>query len=1207
MATEHEGARRKNRLANETSPYLLQHSENPVDWYPWGPEALERARREDRPVLLSIGYAACHWCHVMERESFENEAIAALMNEYFVCVKVDREERPDLDEVYMAATVAMSGHGGWPMTVFLTPDQEPFFAGTYFPPMDQYGRPGFPSLLRRIAELWRSDRSDLQEEARAVVERLRAQAEPSRPADIGADTIAGAAETLERAYEPPHGGFGSAPKFPPAAQIALLLRHYTKTGDRRWLAPAKGTLDGMKNGGMYDHLGGGFARYSTDERWLVPHFEKMLYDNAQLSKVYLEAWQVTGDREYARVARETLDYVVREMQSPEGGYYCATDADSEGEEGKYFVWTPEAVDRELDEDEAEAFSAYYDVTPQGNWEGVSVLNTPRSHDEIARDLGLSEDVLRARIARAKAKLLDARGRRMPPLLDDKIITSWNGLMIGAMAEGSRALCELRYLESANRAADYILGSMKRPDGGLYRTARAGRAHQAAVLEDYAYLVDGLLDLYEAGGRAAALSEARALAELLVRDFADPDGGPFFHTARVHESLVVRTREGHDGALPNANAVAARSLARLGKLLDRTDLTEAATSALRAYGREIERMPRAFCTSLAVVDFLLEPPIELVFAGDRTSPAYGALMAELAPVHLPNRIIAHADADGGIPLARGKTPIDGKPALYVCKDFVCERPLTDPVEVRSRLVQAGAEAQRSRLTRLSRASVPGRATTEGTERYAARHASLGSHAFGKLGDTGLTVSRFGFGGYRVDDRSDEHRSAMTLALTSGVNLIDTSTNYADGHSEQLVGSVLGTLLREGRLGRDEVVVVTKIGYVQGRALETAKSRDRPFPEMVTLGEDLLHCIHPEWLEAQLTDSLARMGLETVDVCLLHNPEYFLTKGTGYGENLEAARTEFYRRLGAAFGHLEAETRRGRVSYYGVSSNTAIEPSADRDATDLSRMIEAARGGAGSGNRFRVLEVPMNLLESGAFLEKSVAGGRSTLEYASAQGIAVLVNRPLNAIVDDRLMRLADPPIFGDAEPMSDATDRLKSLEDEFARSFAPMLRDTDGSRIDAARVLSWAAEHNAVAARIDAFEDWRDQEARIIAPRLSQTFQALDTAFGSSGTPSWPRFRASYLAAFHALALSVARRAAERSRRRSNAITARLKPRLPPSYDEAPLSQRALAVLRSTPGVSSVLVGMRRNAYVEDVVAAASHEPVAEPGAVFRDLQGLELP
>jgi hypothetical protein len=669
-----------NRLAQEISPYLLQHAENPVDWYPWGEEALARARREDKPIFLSIGYAACHWCHVMEHESFENEAVAALLNQSFVSIKVDREERPDLDDIYMAATVALSGGGGWPMSVFLTPDRRPFFAGTYFPPTDRYGRPGFSTLLKRIAHLWRSQRDDLLAQASALVAQVRAGYEIATAAPVSSAMISAAVRALAASFDPEWGGFGSAPKFPPAASIALLLRYHAKTEDAQALAMATATLDGMKNGGIYDHLGGGFARYSTDQRWLVPHFEKMLYDNAALARVYLEAYQTTHDLEYRRVARETLDYVVREMQDAEGGYYCATDADSEGEEGKFFVWTLEEIQGLLDPVSAKTFALFYDVTVQGNWEGKNVLRRSRTVAQTATELGCTPEALQSQLEAAREKLYRARLARVPPLLDDKVITAWSGLMIGAMAEGFRVLRDPRYLQSAERAAHFVLSGLRRPDGGVFRTARAGRAHLPGCLDDYAYLADGLITLFEAGGSAKFLAEAQRLAERALRDFDDGHGA-FFTTARDHETLFARPREGQDGALPNANAVLARALARLARHYDRDDFARRARAALVAHGRLIEQAPRAFATSLDVLDFLESTPLELALVGRRGTPDREALERAVADLYLPNRVCAHIDPDQpeatDLPLLRGKTLVRERAALYVCRNYACAAPVTDP--------------------------------------------------------------------------------------------------------------------------------------------------------------------------------------------------------------------------------------------------------------------------------------------------------------------------------------------------------------------------------------------------------------------------------------------------------------------------------------------------------------------------------------------------
>jgi len=681
-------AEKANRLARETSPYLLQHAHNPVDWYPWGPEALARAAHEDKPLLLSIGYAACHWCHVMERESFENEAIAALMNAHYVCIKVDREERPDLDDIYMAATVAMTGQGGWPMTVFLTPDQRPFFAGTYFPPETRYGKPGFGDLLSRVAEVWRDDRAGIEQQAGELTSAVRAQLSQVAPAPVSRALIGQLVQQLSTVYDERWGGFGGAPKFPPAPLLRLLLREHASSGDARALAMARGTLDGMRRGGMYDHVAGGFARYSTDERWHVPHFEKMLYDNAQLARVYVEAFQVTGHADYRRVAMETLDYTIRELQSPEGGFYSATDADSEGVEGKFFVFSQAELSDLLEPRIAGVFCAYYGVLPEGNWEHSNVLWTPRPLAEVARELGLGDSPaqlasLQAELDEARQRVYQARLQREPPLLDDKILVSWNALLIGALAEAARVLDVARYRDAAERAVTDLFARFVRPDGGLYRTARGERVHLDAYLEDYAYLGVALIDFYESGGPQGALERALALCERMLRDFADHEGG-FFHTARDHEALIARSRDSQDDALPNASAIAAELCARLSYHFARDDLRAAAERTVERSGAVLPRAPRAFASMLAVVDLLDAGPVEVALVGAADDPRTQALARATAQVFLPNRILAHGEGrepppEGAstLPLLAGKTAANRDPAVYICRDFACEAPLSEP--------------------------------------------------------------------------------------------------------------------------------------------------------------------------------------------------------------------------------------------------------------------------------------------------------------------------------------------------------------------------------------------------------------------------------------------------------------------------------------------------------------------------------------------------
>src|ERR1043165_7788573 len=579
------GSAKPNRLIHETSPYLLQHALNPVDWYPWGPEALQASKEKNRPILLSVGYSACHWWHVMERESFENEAIASLMNQNFICIKVDREERPDLDEIYMQATVTLNhGQGGWPMTVFLTPDQKPFFAGTYFPPDDRWGRPGFPSLLKKIAEAWEQDAAGLASQAQQLTERLKNELKAVSPVSVSISVLDEALTQFRDDFDERHGGFGNAPNFPPSAGLSLLLRCYRRTGEIRTLQMVTRTLDAMAAGGIYDHIGGGFARYSTDERWLVPHFEKMLYDNALLARTYLEAYQVTKQSSYRQVTTDVLEYILREMTDPAGGFYSATDADSEGVEGKFFVWTPTEIQAVLQNTEdSRRFCACYDITDPGNWEHRSIPNRLRPIEAVAKELNLTIDELYETIQRVRPLLYRARQKRVPPGLDDKIITAWNGMMISAMAEAGRVLGRSDYVTAARRAAAVLLRTHRTEDQRLPRTSRNGRAHLEAVLEDYAWLGEGLVDLYESTGDERYLDEARRFAERLLHSCQDTEHGGFFTTAKEHETLIVRAREGADGATPSGNAVAAMFMARLSFHLDRADFREGVTAAARGYG------------------------------------------------------------------------------------------------------------------------------------------------------------------------------------------------------------------------------------------------------------------------------------------------------------------------------------------------------------------------------------------------------------------------------------------------------------------------------------------------------------------------------------------------------------------------------------------------------------------------------------------------
>jgi uncharacterized protein YyaL (SSP411 family) len=656
-----------NRLASATSPYLLQHADNPVDWFEWGDEALDRARSEDKPILLSVGYAACHWCHVMERESFEDPDTAGLMNEHFVSVKVDREERPDVDAIYMDAVQAMTGQGGWPMTVFLTPDGAPFFAGTYFPNEDRHGMPSFRRILMAVAEAWRDRRDDLLGQGKRVVEGISRS--PGSSAEPLTEQILRAAhDGLRRAFDPEWGGFGPAPKFPQPMTLELLLRLDFRgwDGARDMLTL---TLDRMAGGGMYDQVGGGFHRYSTDRVWLVPHFEKMLYDNAQLARVYARAWQVTGNREYRRVAEETLDYLLREMRHQGGGFFSAQDADSEGVEGRFYVWPRDELVAEVGED----LAGWLGASPEGNWEGTNVLR--RTSDRPPPGW---ED--------ARARLLDRRNRRVRPTTDDKVLAGWNGLAVSALAGTGRVIGRSDYVAAASAAADFALSALRRGDGRLLRAWRDGRTSGPAFADDHALLASGCLDLYEATFDERWFQEARRLADDLVRLFRDPDGGGFFQTGMDAERLMLRPKELFDNAVPSGNSVAAEVLQRVALFTGETSYEQAGVSALRAVRDLLPRAPTAFGTALGALDLYLSSAKEVAIAGDPADDRTRALIGEVWGRYLPSTVLA-ASADGDrspIPLLHGRTPVDGMPAAYVCERFVCQRPVTEPSALATQL-------------------------------------------------------------------------------------------------------------------------------------------------------------------------------------------------------------------------------------------------------------------------------------------------------------------------------------------------------------------------------------------------------------------------------------------------------------------------------------------------------------------------------------------
>jgi uncharacterized protein len=652
-----------NRLAQETSPYLLQHKDNPVEWYPWGDEALSRARDEDRPILLSIGYSACHWCHVMERESFEDEETARLMNEQFVAIKLDREERPDLDAIYMEACQAMTGHGGWPLNVFLTPEQVPFYAGTYFPPEPRSGMPSWRQVLEAVADAWEGRKEEIRAGAGRITERLRGGAllRPSAEA-LQAAALEVAENRLREAYDRTSGGFGGAPKFPPASAIEFLLR-------RGETEMSSQTLQSMAAGGMYDQVGGGFARYSVDAHWLVPHFEKMLYDNALLARAYLHGWQVTGTEAFRRVSEETLDWALREMRAPEGGFFSALDADSEGEEGRFYVWTLAELREALGGDAEEAI-AWFGATELGNFEGRNIL--VRGSEDPPEGL-----------ESWRRRLYEARAQRVWPGLDDKRLTSWNALMISALAEAGAVLGRPDYLDAARSCAEFVLRDLRDERGRLLRSFRDGQAKLNAYLEDHAFLLEALLTLYESSFEPRWFAAARELADSMVERFADEQNGGFFETSADHEQLIARRKDLEDHPIPAGNSSAAYGLLRLAALSGEHEYERRAVSVLRLLHEVAPQHPEAFAHLLQAMDFHLSPTREVALAGDDPEPLERVVRGEFRP-HI---VLAGGPRGGegkaagaGVPLLEGREPVDGRAAAYVCDHFACKAPVTEPGEL-----------------------------------------------------------------------------------------------------------------------------------------------------------------------------------------------------------------------------------------------------------------------------------------------------------------------------------------------------------------------------------------------------------------------------------------------------------------------------------------------------------------------------------------------
>ena len=691
-----------NRLASETSPYLQQHANNPVDWYPWGPEALERATREDKPIFLSIGYSSCHWCHVMERESFEDPEIAEVMNRLFVSIKVDREERPDLDAIYMQAVFAVTGAGGWPMSVFLTPDLKPFYGGTYYPPQDRGGMPSFRRVLEATANAYEQRRNEVVASADQIVQHLRHGGGVAADDEELTPTVLDVAfKRLAPNIDTEWGGFGNGMKFPQPMVHEFLLRFGERSGEPTAQVMVDLSLDRMMRGGIYDQLGGGFHRYATDRTWLVPHFEKMLYDNALLVRLYVHAFQAMARPEYRRVAEETIDFVLRDMRGAEGGFYTALDADSEGHEGLFYIWSRAEILARLGQEAGERFCRVYGVTDAGNFEGANILFLPQDIAKAAEEMGVDQASLEAELAESKATLLAERVQRVWPFLDDKVLTGWNALMLGALAEAAAVFDRADYLAAAEANADFLLRTMRDADGRLLRTYRDGEVKLKGYLEDYSFLIEGLLALYEATFESRWLWEAQSLADAMLALFWDEDAASFFSTGSDHEELLLRPQDFLDNAIPSGASAAAIALLRLGTLTGVLRYAEVANVALRSMRTTVTQQPMGYGHWLCAMDYALSTPKEVVVVGDREDAATKALLEAVHSRFIPNKVVAGMASEDDpiadeLALLEGRGLVGGRPTAYVCQNYACQLPVTEPAALLEQLGATAGAADPSQL-------------------------------------------------------------------------------------------------------------------------------------------------------------------------------------------------------------------------------------------------------------------------------------------------------------------------------------------------------------------------------------------------------------------------------------------------------------------------------------------------------------------------------
>lgn len=1102
-------APRTQRLQHEISPFLHQHAQSPVDWAPWGEEARSRAERENKPLLLNIGYSASHASQALHRELTGNAEIAQRMNESFVCVLLDREEHPEFAEICRRASLALQGNAGWPLLVFLTPQAEPFFANTYLPPATRGARPDFKQLIEKIAELWSQDRAPLLAQAEQLTEHLRQDAQLKAPAGISSESLRLAYRQLERSFDSTWGGFGAAPKLPASSTLALLFRIERRTRDRKALTLALRTLDALATGGIYDQLGGGFAPMSLDESWTTHPFEKRLPDNAQLAEVYLEAYQLTGAPSYRRIARETLDFILREMQSPSGGFFSALGAASDGEEGGSSLFSHREVQQALGRTDAPRFCLFYGITPEGNYQGKNILTARRSFDSVAEELRISPEELELSLTRGREKLLELRQARVAPALDDTVLTSWNGLMIRALVRGAEVLQEPRYLQAAERSAQFILENLKRPDGGLYRAARAGQTRGFAYLEDYSYFADALLSLYEWSGEERWFKSCQELCTRILSDFSDEDGTAFYQTDNNQPHQLLRLREARDGALPGGNAVTCRLLARLAAHTGDESLRERALRCARAFGADLQRTPRAFPTLLAALDYLFEPPLQIVLVGDPETQEMEELRTALSSVFLPHRVLVQVPSAGSqlTQLTREKATSSEAALAYVCENFQSASPVDTPEALLDRLGQLERIRFSQKTHELGRKPIPGHATAQGTARYRTRHplpAAL------QVEHQGLQLSRLSLGTRRLGVDDPAHRETLRSALQNGWQIIDTSPSFAFGNSERLVGEVLEELISSQALARDELFLVSKVGVALGRAAEQLARRSEAGQPLAWttplqtggLLEEGSFSLDPVFLQEELQSSCERLGVEHLDAYLIQSPEHLLEAGRSTQEMEEA--------LLASFQFFEAQVERGRLGQYGVFSNNWLTEDPARRVS-LPRLLELAEQAGGAHHHFRWIELPLNWVERQAL--RGAPSEPSLVQTARAAGLFVLACRPLSALYQNAQLRLVAPHAGEDgaqAAWLPSARYKVASLEAEFETQFAPALRLA--GQLDSGAALSLAGPLGNTLERCATLEQFEQAETTLITPRIRSWLQRLDLLHQGPELGSWQKFRQQYVIA-----------------------------------------------------------------------------------------------